>query len=107
MTDIQVITFSDNKVRPWCDTTMRLYYASLKFVQDYDSQGIAAKIAADGASVVLTMASNDGRPPITGQDIINIYTGCKQFIAYMEGGAVGSLDRRPYVDKPSVNSALA
>lgn len=107
ITNPQVVTFSNEQVRPIADQFYKLYYKALSVNQNYNANDIGSAINAAGAGELITDGSQvDGRTRITGGDIYNLMTAIGQFIAYMEGSAVTTADRRSVITKPHVQDAV-
>lgn len=71
--DPKITAWANGRVRPLADKLAAAYYALQAYINDYTTQGISATITADGASAPIGDGSDvDGRPRITGTQIINL-----------------------------------
>ena len=72
ITDPQVLTFANQRVRVIADRIVSLQYLLQSYQADYSAQGIANKIIAAGtANNIADGAVTDGRTIITGTSVIN------------------------------------
>ena len=100
--DPQVVKFANEEIRSVANDLVSLYWRAQRVVQAYNSTGIGAKIAAAGATELVSDGSvSDGRTRIDGNDILNIITALQQFVLYIENGAVTRANRVDVVTKPS------
>lgn len=104
ITNIQVVAFANQKVRPIADKLYSAYYHAKSVIADYNAGDIGSKIDAGGAGNLIDDGSSvDGRTRITGGDVYNIITALQEFVDYYEGGVVTQADRTTVIAKPHVN----
>lgn len=66
ITDPQIVTFSNEKVRPAADRYAQLYWFSKIILIEYSASGIEAALAAlNNSDVIIDGSETDGRTPIT------------------------------------------
>jgi hypothetical protein len=79
ITDAQVVRFANERARVVADALTSLDYLLAGWQADYAAQGIAAKITAAGGSELVADGSDvDGRPRITGNQIVNLHAAIAQ-----------------------------
>ena len=71
ITDQQVISFANNRIRPLANQLLALKVQIEQANLDWIAQGLASQITASGsANAVNDGADIDGRPVITGDDMV-------------------------------------
>lgn len=92
------IKFCNEDVRPTAETFARLYY-NCKSFQDFWNTNNAGAIFAAGAGLVEDNATEDGRTPITSDDVRAFKAWVDAFLASLNANADANLKA---VVKPSV-----
>ena len=87
ITDPQVVKFSNEEVRTVADKAVAYYWQAKAFVTEWDAQGLGALIPNSAAEIVVDGSAEDGRGPITGQDIHNLYTQLTTMITDLENNS--------------------
>jgi hypothetical protein len=87
ITDPTVIRFSNEKIRASSDKYVQLYNWAKNVVNLYVAQDIGNLISGDEAEVLDDGSSVDGRPLITGQDLLNVITNLQTFISTSEANS--------------------
>ena|ERR1019366_113562 len=84
ITDVQLITFSNVRVRTIADQMTSLLTKLLAFQADYAAEGISALVTADGGTNKIGDGYTvDGRQPITGNQIVNLKAAIDQMVTAM------------------------
>lgn len=105
ITNPQIISFANDQIRPLADKVHKAYHVAKDVLTNYNTAGIGALVSAAGSSNLVGDGSAvDGRTRISGDDILNFITAMTALVAYVEGGAVGTLDRQSVITKPHVSS---
>lgn len=88
-TNIQAITFSNQKIRPMADLLYSAYLTAKAVVQAWNTQSVAAVIPND-STVIADGSATDGRQPITDAQATSVITRSMELISWMENGLVAS-----------------
>lgn len=88
-TNVQAITFSNQKIRPMADLLYSAYLTAKAVVQAWNTQSVSSVIAND-TNTINDGAATDGRSPITDAQATAIITRCMELISWMELGLVAS-----------------
>lgn len=103
-TNPQVINFANSRIRQMADRMFSLHLESVAVLAEYNAGNIGTLISDVGAGEIISDGSaTDGRTQITGGDIFNIMTAIQAYIAFINNGAVATLDRTSVITKPHVN----
>lgn len=103
-TNLQVIKFTNERLRPMMDRLYSAWMQAVEVNQDYVSGGIGALITAAGSTETIADGSaTDGRNVITGDDVLNAITAMNAYVSMVTGAAVSTLDRKDVITKPHVN----
>ena len=88
--DAQVIRWANERSRSIADRLAELSAAMSAYQSDYAAQGIAAKIVAAGASNLVADGSDvDGRPQISGTQIVNLKAAIDAIVNAMATNVAG------------------
>ena len=84
ITDPEVIKFSNDEIRPISDQILRLYYNSATLRDGVIATGIMSKIPNSPTDDIIDGSTEDGRHPITGEDVNNVTEFLQSFLGFME-----------------------
>jgi hypothetical protein len=82
--NVQAITFSNTKIRPFADLLYTAYLSAKSLVSMWNAQNVPAALPND-ANVLADGAATDGRAPITDAQATNIINRAQDLINWMEG----------------------
>ena len=100
ITNTQAVRFASEVIRPFADHYGSLYYEAKALVDAWNAQGLAALVPNDSQEVVTDGSATDGRPQITGADVVTMVTRAMELVSDLEA-ADGA--KRGTVLKPAVN----
>ncbi len=95
ITDPTAVAFCNAKVRRLADLYSQLYYASQPVIDEWNARGGTAFIPAR-SDVVADGADQDGRPQITGAQVVNLIVRLQELATDLEAA-----------DKAKLNTLLA
>lgn len=88
-TNVQAITFSNTRIRPFADMLYSAYLTAKSLVDQWNAQNVSAVIPNDSV-VIADGSATDGRAPITDAQATNIITRATELVSWMENGLVAS-----------------
>ena len=91
ITDPTAIAFCNARVRRLADLYSQLYYASQPVIDEWNARGGTAFIPGT-AETIADGADQDGRPPITGADVVNLITRLQELTTDLEAGGNAKLN---------------
>jgi hypothetical protein len=82
--NIQAITFSNTKIRPFADLLYTAYLSAKSLLSQWNAQAVSTALPND-ANTLADGAATDGRAPITDAQATNIVTRAQDLVNWMEG----------------------
>ncbi len=87
ITNPQAVRFANEEVRTVSDKAAAYYWQAKAFLTEWDANDLGAVIPNDAVEIVVDGSAEDGRGPITGEDINDLRTHIETMVADLEANA--------------------
>lgn len=83
ITESTTVRFVNDRIRPFADKRIQTYFDAKSLVLEFESKGLAETIKAS-SDVIDDGAKQDGRKPVTADDVFRIVEEARVFIIDFE-----------------------